>query len=264
MVSTLSQAIVLALPTNFMSAVLTASFYRFADLPHAAALCEPLLRQCDAAGVKGTIVLAIEGVNGTIAGEPDAVRSVLAWLCGVAPLAGLEHIEALGPLMPFRRMKVRVKREIVTFGVPGLDPLSMAGTHVAARDWNALMAQPGIVVIDVRNAFEVALGSFEGAVDPRTVAFSDLPQWIERERGAGGVLAGKPKVGMFCTGGIRCEKSTAYLRGQGFGEVFHLKGGILQYLQAVPQSDSRWRGECFVFDERVCIKHGPASGKTIL
>jgi UPF0176 protein len=237
--------------------VLVAAFYKFVELPDYVALRAPLLALCDQLGVKGTILLAHEGVNGTIAGAPDAVRAVLERLRSDPRLAALEHKESYTSERPFYRMKVRLKREIVTLGVPGVSPSKMAGTYVKPEDWNRLIEDPDVVVVDVRNDYEVALGTFKGALNPRTKSFSELPKWVEQER----KLQGKPKVAMFCTGGIRCEKSTALLRSQGFDEVYHLQGGILKYLETVPKEQSRWDGECFVFDERVAVNHELSPGK---
>ncbi|WP_198969889.1 oxygen-dependent tRNA uridine(34) hydroxylase TrhO [Xylophilus sp. ASV27] len=247
-----------------MADFLTAALYKFVALPDHAALQPPLLACCEAHAVKGTLLLAAEGINGTIAGPPAGVHAVLAWLRGDPRLTDLQHKEAAARFMPFYRLRVRLKREIVTLGIPGLDPAEHAGTYVKPQDWNALIGQPGVVLVDVRNDYEVAIGSFEGAIDPRTRSFSELPAWVARESQPGGVLAGdgntRPRVAMFCTGGIRCEKSTAYLRSQGFDEVYHLEGGILKYLETVPEEQSRWRGDCFVFDERVSVGHGLAPG----
>lgn len=247
-----------------MPQYLTAALYQFVDLPDYAALVAPLQAHCNAHGVVGTLLLAPEGINGTIAGTPDGVQAVLSWLRSDPRLAGLQHKEARSELLPFYRMKVRPKREIVTLGVPGLNPAKNAGTYVKPSDWNALIEQRDVVLIDVRNDYEVKIGSFAGAVDPLTSSFSELPGWVERASAPGGVLAEtdgkKPRVAMFCTGGIRCEKSTAYLRTQGFDEVYHLEGGILKYLETVPAEHSRWQGDCFVFDERVSVGHGLAPG----
>lgn len=251
-----------------MSRFLTAALYKFVELPDFAALQAPLLACCDAHGVKGTLLLAAEGINGTIAGPEAAVRAVLAYLRQDPRLATLEHKEAWAEAMPFHRMKVRLKKEIVTMGVPDVHPALMAGHYVKPQDWNALIAEPDVVVVDTRNDYEVLIGTFEGAVNPATAAFSELPDWVEREMAAGGKLAEsngkKPKVAMFCTGGIRCEKSTALLRSKGFDEVFHLEGGILKYLETVPEAQSRWQGECFVFDERVSVGHGLREGQHVL
>ena len=243
-----------------MSAFLTAALYQFVDLPDCAALQAPLQTCCDAHGVRGLLLLAPEGINGTIAGPPDGVRAVLAWLRSDARLAHLPHKEALGERQPFYRMRVRLKREIVTLGVPGLNPARNAGTYVKPEDWNALIDDPAVVVVDTRNDYEVGIGSFARALNPHTRSFSEFPAWVAAQSQPGGALAGKPRVAMFCTGGIRCEKSTAYLKWQGFDEVYHLQGGILKYLETVPEADSRWQGDCFVFDERVSVGHGLAPG----
>ncbi|MDO8279925.1 MAG: rhodanese-related sulfurtransferase [Burkholderiaceae bacterium] len=239
---------------------LTAALYKFVDLPDFAALRGPLLDFCVAQRVKGTLLLAEEGINGTIAGPPEGVRAVLSRLRADTRMADLTHKESWTDAPPFYRMKVRLKREIVTLGVPGIAPTRMAGTYVKPEDWNRLIEDPDVVVVDVRNDYEVAIGSFQGAIDPLTRSFSELPQWVERESAPGGRLAGKPRVAMFCTGGIRCEKSTALLRARGFDEVYHLEGGILKYLETVPAEQSRWQGECFVFDERVAVGPGLAPG----
>ena len=234
---------------------IAAAFYHFASLPDVADMRAPLLALCAQHGVSGTLLLATEGVNGTIAGAPESVRAVLDWLRADPRLATLEHKESPAERAPFHRMKVRLKREIVTLGVPGLDPASNAGTYVEPADWNALIADPEVVLIDTRNDYEVAIGSFAGAIDPGTRCFTELPAWLD----AHPELQGR-KVAMFCTGGIRCEKSTALLRSRGFDAVYHLKGGILKYLEVVPIEASRWRGECFVFDERVSVGHGLVQG----
>jgi UPF0176 protein len=243
-----------------MSAYLTAAFYQFVSLPDYAALQPPLLACCEAHNVKGMVLLATEGINGTIAGPPDGVHAVLAWLRSDPRLAGLQHKEALATSAPFYRMKVRLKREIVTLGVPEANPNTRAGQYVKPEDWNQLIRDPNVVVVDTRNDYEVAIGSFAGALNPHTRSFAELPQWVDQARADGQPLAGKPKVAMFCTGGIRCEKSTALLRAQGFDEVYHLEGGILKYLETVPEADSLWQGQCFVFDERVSVGHGLVPG----
>ena len=242
-----------------MSEFLTAALYKFVDLPDFAQLQAPLQAFCETHDVRGTLLLASEGINGTIAGPPDGVRAVLARLRTDPRLASLEHKEAVCSKAPFYRMKVRLKREIVTLGVEGINPNRMAGQYVKAQDWDALIQNPEVVLIDTRNDYEVAIGSFEGAINPATTSFSELPQWVEKEMGPNGCLqeknGKKPKVAMFCTGGIRCEKSTAFMRTMGFEEVYHLAGGILKYLETVPQTQSSWQGECFVFDERVSVDH---------
>lgn len=238
--------------------VQVAALYRFARFDDPEALRAPLLDLCRAHGIKGTLLLAGEGVNGTVAGTPEAIGAVLAHLRALPGCEDLSVKFSAADSPPFRRMKVRVKREIVTMGEPGIDPLAGVGTYVAPADWNALIADPATLVIDTRNEYEVAIGTFEGAVDPKTESFRDFPAWFRAHREE--LLAGKSRVAMFCTGGIRCEKSTAFLKSEGVEDVFHLDGGILKYLEAVPQEESRWQGECFVFDERVAVSHGLAAG----
>ena len=251
-----------------MQDFLTAALYKFVDLPDFADLQPALLACCEAHGVKGTLLLAPEGINGTIAGTTDSVHAVLRHLRQDPRLAALEHKEAYAAHMPFYRMKVRLKKEIVTLGVPDLHPARRAGQYVKPQDWNRLLADPSLVLVDTRNAYEVAIGTFDGAIHPATQSFSELPAWVEKEMAEGGALAAvdgkRPRVAMFCTGGIRCEKSTAYLRAQGFDEVFHLEGGILKYLETMPPEQSRWQGECFVFDERVSVGHGLHPGEFTL
>ncbi len=244
-----------------MPRFLTAALYKFVDLPDFRALRAPLLECCNRHQVKGTLLLAEEGINGTIAGPPAGVGAVLDHLRRDPRLADLEHKSSWADAAPFQRMKVRLKREIVTLGVPGVSPVRMAGRYVKPQDWNRLIADPGVVVVDCRNDYEVAIGSFDGAVNPHTRSFSELPGWVSRESAPGGLLADKPRVAMFCTGGIRCEKSTAFMRMQGFDEVYHLEGGILKYLETVPAAESSWRGECFVFDERVSVGHELVPGR---
>lgn len=248
-----------------MTSYLTTALYKFADLPDFAALQSPLLALCERHHVRGTLLLAPEGINGTIAGPPEGVYAVLSHLRQDARFSALEHKEAWADTQPFYRMKVRLKKEIVTMGVPDIQPALNAGRYVKPQDWNALLADPALVLVDTRNDYEVQIGSFEGALNPVTSSFSELPEWVAREMQPGGKLApvdGKnPKVAMFCTGGIRCEKSTALLRSKGFDDVFHLEGGILKYLEVVPAAQSRWQGECFVFDERVSVGHGLRAGE---
>ncbi|MDB5697182.1 MAG: rhodanese-related sulfurtransferase [Sphingomonas bacterium] len=234
--------------------------YRFTRFEDCASLREPLLRICRRRGVRGTLLLAPEGINGTIAGSSDAIAAVLDHVRDLPGCADLDVKLSGAATPPFRRMKVRVKREIVTMGEPGLDALADAGTHVAAHAWNALISDPATIVIDTRNEYEVAIGTFDRAINPRTATFSDFPAWFrgERERLLGS--GRQPRVAMFCTGGIRCEKSTAFLKQEGIDEVYHLQGGILRYLEDVPEEQSLWRGECFVFDGRVSVGHGLAPG----
>ena len=242
--------------SNAPAPYLTAAFYKFVALPDAQQLRQPLLDQCEAQGVQGLILLAHEGINGTIAGAQAQVQAVLAYLRADPRLADLQHKQGYAQRPPFHRMKVRIKREIVTMGVPEMQPQTLAGTYVKPQDWNRLIQDPDVLLIDTRNDYEVDVGTFAGALDPRIKNFSELPAWLDAQA----ALKHKPKVAMFCTGGIRCEKSTAYLRAQGFEQVYHLEGGILKYLETVPEADSLWRGECFVFDERVAVGHGLAPG----
>ncbi len=239
---------------------LTAAFYLFVDLPDYAQRRPALLALCLQRQVKGLILLAPEGINSTIAGAPDDVRAVLAYLRADPVFASLVHKESWSDTAPFHRMKVRLKKEIVTMGVPGISPSSGAGTYVLPEHWNDLISDPEVVVVDTRNDYEVEIGTFAGALDPRIKTFSQLPEWAAQAPALQARGGKKPKVAMFCTGGIRCEKSTALLRAQGFEEVFHLEGGILKYLETVPQAQSLWQGECFVFDERVSVGHGLQAG----
>ncbi|MDP4837477.1 MAG: rhodanese-related sulfurtransferase [Burkholderiales bacterium] len=234
---------------------LTATFYLFVDLPDFIARKQPLLELCERHNIKGLILLAREGINSTIAGTPADVYAVLAYLREDPKFAALQHKESWSDLPPFHRMKVRLKKEIVTMGVPGISPTVMAGTYVKPRDWNALISDPSVVLIDTRNDYEVELGTFERAIDPRIKTFSQLVTWVEATEVLVGNSGKKPKVAMFCTGGIRCEKSTALMRTKGFDEVYHLEGGILKYLEEIPPEQSQWRGECFVFDDRVSVDH---------
>ena len=230
-----------------------AALYRFARFEDPASLCDALRVLCQREGIKGTILLAREGVNGTIAGTPEAIDRAVAHIRALPGCADVELKFSSAPGMPFHRMKVRMKREIVTMGEPDIDPLTTVGTYVAPSEWNALIEQPGTLVIDTRNDYEVSIGSFAGAVDPATKSFSDFPAWVREHREE---LASAPRIAMFCTGGIRCEKATAFLKAEGLDHVYHLAGGILKYLEEIPASQSRWQGECFVFDERVAVTHG--------
>jgi UPF0176 protein len=233
-----------------------AAFYQFAALPDFRDLREPLRALCGHLKLKGSVLLAHEGINGTVAGNAEAIdRFVDALRRGDlfgGPLDRLELKFSSAAAMPFGRLKIRLKREIVTFGDERADPTLQVGTYVEPNDWNELIAAPDTVVIDTRNAFEVAHGTFEGAIDPAIGSFGQFKQFAARHLDP----ARDRKIAMFCTGGIRCEKASSYLLSQGFGEVYHLKGGILNYLEQVAESQSRWRGECFVFDERVALGHG--------
>ena len=231
-----------------------AALYHFTRFDDPAALKGPLAKCACAEGVKGSLLLAPEGINGTIAGTRAGIDAVLAYIRALPGCADLEWKESYAEEMPFGRMKVRLKREIVTMGQPDVDPRARVGHYVEASDWNDLIAQPDVAVIDTRNDYEVAIGSFEGAVDPGTASFGDFPAWWEENKHR----FHNKRIAMFCTGGIRCEKSTNYLLQQGVDEVFHLKGGILKYLEVVPQDQSLWHGGCFVFDQRVAVGHGLA------
>ncbi|GHD98064.1 hypothetical protein U879_11895 [Defluviimonas sp. 20V17] len=236
--------------------ITVAALYHFSRFADPAALRAPLAELCAAQGVRGTLLLAGEGINGTIAGPRAGIAAVLAHIRALPGCAGLEWKESAAREMPFGRMKVRLKREIVTMGQLQVDPLAGTGTYVDPADWNALIAAPDVAVIDTRNEYEVAIGSFEGAIDPETSSFRDFPAWWEANRDR----FHNTRIAMFCTGGIRCEKATNYLIGQGVEEVFHLRGGILKYLEDVPEEQSLWRGECFVFDQRVSVGHGLVPG----
>ncbi len=228
-----------------------AALYRFVALEDFADLKPPLLAVCFEAGVKGTLLLAREGINGTIAGSRAGVDTVIAWLRQDPRLHALDWKESYHAAAPFHRMKVKLRREIVTMGVEDVDPTACVGRYATALEWNALIDDPECLVIDTRNDYEVAVGSFRGAVNPGTQSFRDFPEWVQNNLDP----ARHTKVAMFCTGGIRCEKSTSYLVSQGFEDVWHLKGGILKYLEDMPESESRWEGECFVFDSRVAVNH---------
>jgi UPF0176 protein len=234
-----------------------AALYRFTALDDFRERREPLLQLCRDAGLRGTLLLAREGINGTVAGSRKGIDALLAELRRDPRLADIEHKESRSPKQPFLRMKVKLKREIVTMGVPSVDPTRVVGTYVAARDWNRVIEDPEVTLIDTRNDYECAIGSFEGAIDPRIVNFRDFPRWVAENLDP----ARHRKVAMFCTGGIRCEKASSYLLEQGFENVFHLRGGILKYLEDVPEESSRWRGECFVFDERVAVNHRLEKGR---
>lgn len=230
-----------------------AALYCFADLKHYHQLQKPLRDLCQANGIKGTLLLAEEGINGTVAGSCAAIEELVHFITANPAFQMPEIKYSWASKMPFHRLKVRLKKEIVTMGVAGVDPLKIVGTYVTPEDWNALIQDEDTILIDTRNDYEYALGSFQGAVDPCIKTFREFPEWVAKHADA---LKKKKKIAMFCTGGIRCEKSTAYVRGLGYDEVYHLKGGILKYLETVPQEESLWQGECFVFDERVSVGHG--------
>ena len=237
-----------------------AALYQFARFADPKTLRAPLLALCEENGVRGTLLLAREGINGTIAGSDSGVEAVLDHIRTLPGCNAIEVKESRAESLPFHRTKVRLKKEIVTMGQPDLDPLAGVGTYVAPEDWNALISDPDTIVIDTRNDYEVQIGSFEGAIDPQTTSFREFPEWFRAKRAELEAEGRSPKIAMFCTGGIRCEKSTAFARAEGVEDVFHLKGGILNYLEHVPEDESLWRGECFVFDERVSVGHGLAPG----
>ncbi len=240
----------------------TAALYQFARFDDPAALRDDIEACCRANGVQGTLLLAHEGINGTIAGSPAAIDAVVAHLRTLPGCADLAVKYAWAPTEPFHRLKVRLKREIVTMGQPDLDPLTDVGTYVAPEEWDALITRSDTVVIDTRNDYEVAIGTFPGAINPETRSFRDFPAWFRVNRDQ--LTAGKKKVAMFCTGGIRCEKSTAFLKAEGIEEVYHLQGGILNYLEKMPADQVSWQGECFVFDERVAVTPDLAPGTHVL
>ncbi len=233
-----------------------AAFYQFASLPDFRELREPLRMLCDDLKLKGSVLLAHEGINGTLAGNPEAIDQLVEALRHGELFDGrLDHLElkfSSAATMPFGRLKIRLKKEIVTFGDKAADPTLQVGTYVEPEDWNDLIAAPDTVVIDTRNAFEVAIGTFEGAIDPAIASFGQFKEFAARHLDP----SRDRKIAMFCTGGIRCEKASSYLLARGFTEVYHLKGGILNYLEQVSEIESRWRGECFVFDQRVALGHG--------
>jgi len=234
-----------------------AALYRFTRFDDPAALRAPLAGLCCGLRVKGSLLLAPEGINGTIAGSRAAIDAVLDHIRALPGCAALDWKESRAETQPFLRMKVRLKREIVTMGQPDVDPLSGTGHYVTPAAWNALIRAPDVAVIDTRNDYEVGIGTFQGAIDPQTATFRDFPAWWQANRDR---FKGK-RIAMFCTGGIRCEKSTNYLLSQGVDDVFHLRGGILKYLEEVPADQSLWQGECFVFDQRVSVGHGLIPGR---
>ena len=239
-----------------MSQLVVAAVYKFVKLADCAAMREPLQARCDALGITGTLLLATEGINGTIAGTRSGIDQILAYLRSDPRLADLEHKESEASLPPFYRMKVKLKKEIVTMGVPGIDPTELVGSYVRPEDWNALISDPDVLLIDTRNDYEVEVGTFQGAVDPRITTFREFPDYVKNHIDP----QNKPRIAMFCTGGIRCEKASAYMLQQGFPEVYHLQGGILKYLENVPEAESMWQGECFVFDQRVAVGPGLTPG----
>jgi UPF0176 protein len=225
--------------------------YRFVDLPNYESIQAPLLKVMKDLDIKGTLLLASEGINGTVSGTQESVESLLAWLRDIQEFAEIDYKLSFDETQPFYRTKVKLKKEIVTMGVEGIDPKRVVGTYVKPRDWNSLISDPEVLLIDTRNDYEFEIGTFEGAINPVTDTFREFPKYVEENLDP----EKHKKVAMFCTGGIRCEKSTAYLKEKGFDEVYHLEGGILKYLEEVPEEETLWKGDCFVFDNRVAVNH---------
>ena len=236
--------------------IVVAALYKFVTLADYTDLREPLLQVMLDNGIKGTLLLAEEGINGTVSGSRAAIDALFAWFRIDPRLADVDHKESYCDEQPFYRSKVKLKKEIVTLGVPGVNPNLQVGTYVEPQDWNALIDDPEVLLIDTRNGYEVGIGTFSGAIDPKTTSFREFPEYIKAHFDP----QQHKKVAMFCTGGIRCEKASSYMLGEGFAEVFHLKGGILKYLEEVPQEQSRWQGDCFVFDNRVTVRHDLSEG----
>lgn len=234
-----------------MSKYVVCALYKFVALPNFEAIRQPLLDFMNQESVRGTLLLAREGINGTVSGSREAISNLLSWLDKQDGLENISYKESFTDESPFKRTKVKLKKEIVTMGVEDIDPNKVVGTYVEPKDWNALIADPEVVLIDTRNDYEIAVGTFKNAVDPETKTFREFPDYVKDNLDP----TKNKKVAMYCTGGIRCEKSTAYLKEQGFEEVYHLKGGILKYLEDVPKEESTWEGECFVFDDRVTVDH---------
>jgi len=231
--------------------------YKFAKLPDYREMQPSLLDVCVANGLYGTLLLAEEGINGTVAGSRSGIDAMLSFLKADTRLANLEHKESYADEMPFTRMKVKLKKEIVTLGVPGINPNYKVGTYVAPEDWNALISDPDVILIDTRNGYECDIGTFRGAIDPHTTTFREFPAYVSENFNP----ARHKKIAMFCTGGIRCEKASSLMMEQGFEEVYHLQGGILKYLEKIPPAESLWEGECFVFDQRISVGHGLKVGE---
>lgn len=250
--------------THAVGDIRVAALYRFAAIADPKAVRDRLQAACEAGGVRGTLLVAGEGLNGTIAGPEPAIEALLAFIRTLPGFGDLDVKYAWTAEMPFLRLKVRVKAEIVTMGQPDLDPAREAGVYVSPADWNALIADPQTLVIDTRNDYEGEVGAFEGAVQPNTRSFRDFPDWFRTEGRALLDRTGAKRVAMYCTGGIRCEKATAFLKAEGVEDVHHLEGGVLRYLETVDARDSLWRGECFVFDERVAVGHGLTPGSHVL
>ena len=240
------------MPTQYV----TCALYKFVALPHFENLRAPLLEAMTKNQIFGTLLLAAEGINGTVSGTRDGIDNLLDWINQQPGLENIDSKESYDDKIPFYRTKVKLKKEIVTMGVEGIDPNRTVGTYVKPEDWNALISDPDVLLVDTRNDYEVQVGTFKHAIDPKTTSFRDFPEWSKNNLDANK----NKKVAMFCTGGIRCEKSTAFLKEKGFDEVYHLQGGILKYLEKVPENESLWQGECFVFDNRVTVDHNLNSG----
>lgn len=241
-----------------------AALYRFAAFADPEGIAAHLRELCVQLGTCGTLILAKEGINGTVAGSDRAIPTLIDHIRALPGCADLDVKYATASEAPFARMKVKVKPEIVTLGAGELDPATQAGRHLDPAEWNALIADPDTIVIDTRNAYEVSVGSFEGAIDPGTRSFRDFPAWFDDFAAQLRDGSRKPRIAMFCTGGIRCEKSTALVRSRGFDDVYHLRGGILRYLEEMPEDQSRWQGDCYVFDERVAVGHGLTPGNHVI
>ena len=240
-----------------MNELLVATFYKFTKLDDLASLQKSIETRCLENNVRGIVLIASEGINATISGSRDEVLLVLHFLLEDPRLESLTWKESTVKKQPFRKLRVRLKKEIVTMGVEGIDPERLRGSYVKPEEWNALINDPNVIVVDTRNDYEVEIGSFKNSINPNIVSFGELPQWLEDNID----VSEQPRVAMFCTGGIRCEKSTAYLKESNFKNVFHLEGGILKYLEQIPEEQSLWEGQCFVFDERVSVGHGLEAGE---
>ncbi len=240
-----------------MSNTVVCALYRFVTLDDYQQIQAPLLAVMQSNNIKGTLLLAREGINGTVAGSREGIDTLISWLKSDPRLSNLTCKESFDQENPFYRTKVKLKKEIVTMGVEGIDPQKTVGSYVKPKDWNALISDPDVLLVDTRNDYEISIGTFKNAVDPKTTNFREFPQYVKDNLDPGI----NKKVAMFCTGGIRCEKSTAYLKEQGFDEVYHLEGGVLKYLEEVPQEESMWQGECFVFDNRVSVNHQLEKGQ---
>jgi UPF0176 protein len=236
---------------NTSGSIVVCAMYKFVTLNNYQEIKPNLYKVMEDNQIKGTLLLANEGINGTVAGTREAIDTLLNWLQSDDRLTNISYKESFTEVMPFNRSKVKLKKEIVTMGIEGIDPKQVVGTYVEPKDWNALISDPDVILVDTRNDYEFQVGTFENAVNPNTETFREFPQYVQDNMSP----AKHKKVAMFCTGGIRCEKSTAYMKEQGYEEVYHLKGGILKYLEDVAKDDTMWKGDCFVFDERVTVNH---------